>query len=598
MGIMNKFLTPNVSLVVAVTFLTQILPFGKAAFAFPASEPTTPPLASVSPSSQGKRLVEANGIFLARSEGWEPLNKAGSRSSKIAPSRKTNGEWAPIRNESPVATPLTPSKSAEGLVGNNGGIVADAALGVQVTIGPESLTKSTRITISPVKASPPLLETPPPEGIRIIEGPTFDLGPSGLLFQKPVQVSVNPSLQFREYLKKGAELEVGYWNGKTWQPVLESRSDDKGTIYFETDHFSAFVTIATIIGVGVVGGAAVLWRADEWKRPWQFITPNSSKVIRHAKGIKLPDPDRLNSTSPTSLNLKSFVNRPGYFDPTGKTWWPRILVPNGETMISRDDADCFGATNYVASVLLAKKNPNFTDFICVSGSATNKKGERGLHGWIEIRIKGKVYVVDTLNTGNLCLIPKKIAYAKDKLTPKYQWTHAKNSKKPYVGWGEKTGAKKTKPAADAGGYDWSYSGSAQDLKDYKTKQFTCNVTMTADVPGVKVVKDTDRSWHFLIPCEPIQQKYTFIISATVDNKSVTPLFTSACDKSNPEDWEKNKSPYLCITEKMGDNTIKIDLLFDHSTSRWQCTSGYLHILAMDNMSCGSFFLSPDINQLK
>ena len=193
MGIMNKVLGPNVSLVVAVTFLTQILPFGKAAFAFPPSE--IRPLATVSTLSQGKRRVEANGIFLAQSDGWEPLNKAGSGSSKIAPS-KTTGEWAPIRNESPVATPLNPSKSAEGLIGNNGGIVADAALGVQVAIGPESLINPTRITISPVEASPPLLETPPPEGIRIIQGPTFDLGPSGLVFKKPVQVSVSPSLQF------------------------------------------------------------------------------------------------------------------------------------------------------------------------------------------------------------------------------------------------------------------------------------------------------------------------------------------------------------------------------------------------------------------
>ena len=289
MGIMHRFLSQNVSLVVAVTFLTQLLPFGNAAFAFPSQQPASPSPALVSPSFQGKGLVESNGLFLVQSDGWEPLNKAGSRSSKIAPSRETNGEWAPIRNESPVATSLNPSKSAEGLVGNNGGIVADPALGVQVTIGPESLTKSTRITISRVKASPPLLETPPPEGIRIIEGPTFDLGPSGLLFQKPVQVSVSPSLQFREYLKKDAELEVGYWNGKIWQPVLESLSDDKGTIYFETDHFSVFTILATVFTgtVIVVEGALLHGRLKAWKRPWEFITPNNPS--RNGVGGVHPD---------------------------------------------------------------------------------------------------------------------------------------------------------------------------------------------------------------------------------------------------------------------------------------------------------------------
>jgi len=155
-------------------------------------------------------------------------------------------------------------------------------------------------------------------------------------------------------------------------------------------------------------------------------------------------------------------------------------------------------------------------------------------------------------------------------------------------------------------HKWSYSDSAQDLEEgypYKTKQFSCNVTMSTDVPGVKLIKDTGRGGNFLIPCEPIQQKYTFIISATVDNKPVRPLITSdtltsGCDWSKPEDWKKHDSPYLCITEMTGDNTIKIDLLFDHSTSRWQCTSGYLNFSAKDNMHCGRHFLSPEISQLK
>jgi len=603
---MHKILSPNISLVVAVIFLTQILPFGNAPLAFSASEPTIPPLALVFPSCQGKRPVEANGIYLARSEGWESLNQADSEKNRTAPSSNQDGwkplfkekseEWAPIRNESPVNSPLTPSKSAEGFIGSSGGIVENDVLGVQVDIGPKSLTKSTRITISPVKAPQPFLEGPAPEGVRIMEGPTFDLGPSGLAFQKPVQVSVSPSEQFREDLKKGAELEVGYWNGKSWQPVLKCRSDNQGNVYFETDHFCLF----KVLGVVVVGVplAAAYWRLDEWKRPWQFITPNSPEVVRHAKGIRLPDPDRLNNILRTSLNLKSFVPRPGIIDPTGKTWWPRILVPSGKTMISRDDADCNGVTNYVASVLLAKKDPNFTDFICVAGNVTNNKGERGIHAWIEIKIKGKIYVVDTLNPRDICLIPKEIAYAKQHLEPSYQWTNAENSRKPYVGWGEKTGLTKPKPATDSGGYDWSYSGSAQDLEDYQTKQYTCNVTMVTDVPGVKVVKETAHGYNFLIPCTPTKQKYTFTISATVDKKPVTPIFNSNCGKSDEKDWNKNDFPYLCITEIMGDKTMEINLIFDHSTPRWQCTSGYLDFFAKDNMPCGRFFLSPDINQLK
>jgi len=447
MGIMNKVLSQNVSLVVAVAFLTQILPFGNAAFAFPSRQPTSPPLASVSPSCQGKRPVEATGLSLARSEGWGSLNEEDSDNGKMPPGdgqkgneeliREGRDEWKPIREEGPVVKPPTPSESTQGLIGTKGGTVEDAALGVQVSIGPGNLSESTRITISPIESSPPLMEVPLPKGVTLVQGSVFDLGPTGLVFQKPIQVTVKPSPEFRQYLKRGEEFEVGYWNGKTWQPVLDWRSDDQGTIYFETDHFTLFVTtMILIMGGGVIG---ITKKLDEWKNPWQYITPDSPKVIRHARLFvrNLPDPDGLSSTGRTPLKLKSFA-------PRGGRWFlgkPRIFVADGETMISRIDANCYGTTNYVASVLLAKKNPHFTNFICVSGSACcDDQKNRVAHAWMEIRIKGKLYIVDTTRPDNICLIPNDIAYRKQALRPGLQWNQFGGSLKAYVGWDGVPGA--------------------------------------------------------------------------------------------------------------------------------------------------------------
>lgn len=450
MGIMHKALSPNVSLVVAVTFLTQILPFGNAAFAFPSWQPTSPSLALVSPWCQGKGLVESNGIFLARSEGWESLNKADSDNSKTAPSNNQQGEnglfrerteeWKPIRNESSITKPSTISQSAKGLIGTKGGTVEDAALGVQVTIGPGSLSEFTPITISSVEASPPLLESPAPEGIRIIRGPTFDFGPSGLFFKKPVQVTVSPSPQFREHLKRGEEFEVGYWNGKTWQPVLAWWSDDRGTIYFETDHFTVITTalILALGGISIVGARL----GDMWLHPQQYIIPDSPKVIKHAKTIRLPDPKRISSVDRTPLNLKSFKGRQKryYWNKEDYLPSPRITSADGETMLSQKDANCWDATNYAASVLLAKNDPDFTNFIAVAGSACcDENGKRGEHAWIEIRIKGKLYVIDTINVDNISLVPKDIAYKKQALNPGLQWNHLEGFK-TYVGWDGVPGA--------------------------------------------------------------------------------------------------------------------------------------------------------------
>lgn len=313
------------------------------------------------------------------------------------------------------------------IIGPEGGELENQELGITVHIPPGAVKKAVSLTIRRAENPPPLGGGPMPSALTslLYPGPVLDLGPSGTRFDQPVNVRIKwPELAGLD--PNQFEPEVGWYNGTTWQP-LDTVAFKDGEISFNTDHFTWFTAAA----IGLAFATAVAWYelqqwANVWKHPWTLITPE--KIPKsHLDNIHLPD----NLKFPLALPLYGFNT----FTPVLRA---AVFPADGETMVTRQKANCWDCCNYVASVLLAKNDPRFEGLKIVQGQATvtgrNGKPQTGDHAWIEVKVSGQVYALDTTYPNDLVFIPLDEAYRRYKLKAITQWNSQPGSKRPYIPW--------------------------------------------------------------------------------------------------------------------------------------------------------------------
>lgn len=313
-------------------------------------------------------------------------------------------------------------------IGPEGGELENRELGVTVNIPQSAVKTATPITIRRAQNPPPLAGAPMPSTLtsRLYLGPVLDLGPSATRFDQPVNVRLKwPELAGLD--PQQFEPEVGWYDGATWQP-LDTVEFKDGELSFNTDHFSLFWPVVSGLAVAAALGALYETQQwlDVWKTPEILITPDKIPK-KHLDKINLPE----NLEFPLNLPKCGFNTYKGVKRPA-------VFPANGVTMVTRKKANCWDCCNYVASVLLAKKDPRFKLFKIVQGkvTVTNSEGKRetGDHAWIELKVGNQVYVLDTTHPNNLVFIPRDEAYRRDELVSTTQWTFRPGSQMPYADW--------------------------------------------------------------------------------------------------------------------------------------------------------------------
>ncbi|MFA5042695.1 MAG: hypothetical protein WC381_07340 [Kiritimatiellia bacterium] len=424
----------------------------------------------------GCRYVEKAG---SRYEAWVQVSWPAAEKQKLirqpAPARSSSG--AGERPES---------------IGREGGVVEDRGLGVTVTIPPGAVEAAVPITIRRAENSPPPAGAPMPSTLasRLYLGPILDLGPSATRFDQPVNVRIKwPELAGLD--PEQFAPEVGWYDGATWQP-LETVNFKDGELSFNTDHFSLFWPVVGVVGAAVAWYELQQW-ANVWKTPEILITPDKMPQT-HLDKIKLPGKLEFPLNLPQcGFNTFKGVKRPAVFP------------ANGATMVTRKSANCWDCCNYVASVLLAKNDARFKFFKIVQGkvTVTNRAGQRetGDHAWIELKVGGKVYVLDTTHPNDLVFIPRAEACRRDNLAPVTQWDCHPNSSRPYMPWDDEQTAASNSPAAPSGaggasgtypaepfnGMQITYTLSGVKLGASKDKSgFTCTRTQDGEIAGDRI----------------------------------------------------------------------------------------------------------------
>jgi len=359
-----------------------------------------------------------------------------------------------IRQLEQGAPPVLPApgNSASGLssAGPDGGVVENQELGVTVKIPQGAVKTAAPITIRRAQNPPPLSAAQMPSTLAslVYPGPVLDLGPSATSFDQPLNVRLKwPELAGLD--PQQFAPEVGWYDGATWQP-LDAVEFKDGELAFNTDHFSLFWPVLGGL-ITVAAWYEMQQWADVWKTPEILITPDKIPKA-HLDKIKLPE----------KLEFPLNLPRCGFntFIPVNR---PAVFPANGATMVTRKKANCWDSCNYVASVLLAKNDPRFKLFKIVQGKVTvvNSKGQlvTGDHAWIELKVGGQVYVLDTTHPDNLVFIPRDEAYRRDKLESVTQWSCHPDSKKPYCDWNASSSSSASNTVIST---KWKFAGVSPD----------------------------------------------------------------------------------------------------------------------------------------
>ncbi len=338
--------------------------------------------------------------------------------------RKTQRSMSSFR-----PNPVKPVKKNEftATVDSRGGQIGSLDAGILIEVPPGALSSRTHLSIKKLQKTSKF--TYRQRAFKeLVQVGGVELKPSGLHFGKPVQVTLqldHPKLQ--TILSQNGYLEVGHYSDGHWLREDGFQFDGRKYITVEVTHFSNIVVVAAMTAVILGIGAYLLLQdgADILTKPWKYIVPDATFVKNYVgKGhIKLPK--NIKSSGSTSLGLGRS------FKPYSKT---RVYYANGAQMLRKRSATCIEMGFFAATLLLADGNPRYQNFIGVQGNATDPKTNQRIgHLWLEIKIDGKLYVVDTANTRDISLMPKEEAYKKYNLEPSMEFTDKENSRKKYVG---------------------------------------------------------------------------------------------------------------------------------------------------------------------
>ncbi len=155
------------------------------------------------------------------------------------------------------------SEPAETVIGPDGGTVVFENL--SVTIPPGALGEEVEITVERIEAA----TATPAEGLTLMEGAAFDLGPDGLTFDEPFELAI--SYDLADIADGTFDEELKIYSVDVRPSALPSDVDaEAGVVVAESDHFSGYAVgradcsvWVSLLGTRVTAEeAAPLFRTD------------------------------------------------------------------------------------------------------------------------------------------------------------------------------------------------------------------------------------------------------------------------------------------------------------------------------------------------
>lgn len=372
--------------------------------------------------------------------GWldeSDWNRDGQSRPKPPLSAKPASGKSGSKPSRPSGTRTTRAEAAM-WIGSKGGTLRTRSATLVIPAG--ALRRAVEIRVAEV-AAPVDLDAPAAD---FVSGPFISLEPAGTRFNRPVSLRIQLPEAVLSGYRRGEDLRAWLLSGNQAIPVEDFRVDRQGRLVVEVEHFSGML-------YGLVGltlfmlFAAALGRMTATRNPHIMLTPHGRHTRNFAlsgggvntRNVRLPA--RMKPSGATEL----FVNK--QLNLTNSSF---KNINSGETLLGPrgpNRANCADLTTIAASIMLAQPDPRFHEVIGVWGrypdSKTDNKRERqrgANHMWLEAKIDGKVYLLDTTklrpSAGGSALLfyPKEELTQRYRLIPMQQFGYRKASSR-YVG---------------------------------------------------------------------------------------------------------------------------------------------------------------------
>ncbi len=302
-------------------------------------------------------------------------------------------------------------------ISSEGGVISDDEMRLNVPVG--ALQNNEKIIVKKIQGQLPIGASDRGEALAeaIPISTAYDFGPDGILFQKPVTVTLKYDEKAIPEGMDEKDIVMLYFDGQKWMKVDGRQNEKDNTFSASVNGFpgSLLGLGATLAAVVALGHKLKLHEKldqmldDPIKNNWihKFIEPKNPLVKKYAKKIAIVTENGEKITSfddPESL-AKFFKNNPssrfniGFKEKNGNRYShlrdkyvsDAQLVGSVEDYLNKIErnenkfGDCIEVANTMVSILRSKGYD-------IKGVAGYMKGKP--HAWSEITIGEKVYGID------------------------------------------------------------------------------------------------------------------------------------------------------------------------------------------------------------
>ncbi len=304
---------------------------------------------------------------------------------------------------------------SESITPNKGGTIQDGGMRLIVPSG--AVTEDTKVIVKKLKADfsidqGRIVKSLAPSAVAVSDA--YDFGPEGIVFQKPVQITIPYD---ERALPKGAnerDVQLAYFDGKKWVAVGGIVDTEKNTVSVGINKFPGLL-VEAVLGTIIVAGWGYVgkklydhYKGDPIKNgdAHKYVTPTDPVVNGYAQNARLVSKsagDEIPLDNPRLLAewIKKHDKEKlplGFKDGNGlQTLEGRYTdsevwkMPGDYFTKYNSKGDCTDVTNAAVSIFLAKGYPTKAVF----GYQGDKDHP---HAWGEVVIGGKVYLIDEEGT--------------------------------------------------------------------------------------------------------------------------------------------------------------------------------------------------------
>jgi len=328
---------------------------------------------------------------------------------------------APTELNIPANSTWTAIATAE-----NGTTLQNAGISLQVP--PAAVQSDTEIVVKEFTALPSefyYAETNEPPPVAMAISDVYDVGPAGVQFDKPVQVTISYDKTLLPAGAKPEDIKMAHWDGKNWVVVGGYVDAQKGTVTVSSANFPGSVLGVTIAGGIIIGGYILYTKITGDPRAKgtapQHVMPENDTVkeyskkagiLQTGKWIPLEDPYHSGKLNPQVMAAPG-LKRIGFKDEGSKAPnYPDYTeyVAGSDVNWTKPDAffnnkngngDPRGDCTCVTSATLSMLRKMGLEAYGVDGQLKDPRNVKGIvkdvwfeHTWVEFVYQGTPYYYD------------------------------------------------------------------------------------------------------------------------------------------------------------------------------------------------------------